>query len=262
MIASVKRACAIINCFTRDEPVLGNAEIAEKLGLSRSTTHHLVTTLCNEGVLIRDADRKYRLGWKLLEWNNSVMFQQDFYNKAMPLVKELTDRFRGTAHIGMFDKGDVVFVLRISSEDEDSVPTYLGARKPAYCTSAGKALLAYNASYLQETIDKGLSQQGPNTITDVGILKKELASIRKQGYSVSDNENDTCTYAIAAPIMSYSGETIASVNLVGPTSYMRGLHRTHIIQCVVNTAKAISRELGYIEVKGFVGEYSKKLKYS
>ncbi|GIN19513.1 MAG TPA: IclR family transcriptional regulator [Bacillus bacterium] len=262
MIASVKRACAIISCFTREEPVLGNAEIAEKLGLSRSTTHHLISTLCNEGVLIRDIDRKYRLGWKLLEWNNSVMFQQDFYNRAMPLVKELTDRFRGTAHIGMFDKGDVVFVLRISSEDADSVPTYLGARKPAYCTSAGKALLAYNNAYLQETIDKGLLQQGPNTITDIRILKKDLESVRKQGYSISNNENDTCTYAIAAPIMSYSGETIASVNLVGPTSYMKSLHRSHIIQSVVNTAKAISRELGYIEVNGSYSEYSKKFKYS
>ncbi|MFD1708761.1 IclR family transcriptional regulator [Siminovitchia sediminis] len=262
MIASVKRACAILSCFTRDEPVLGNAEIAEKLGLSRSTTHHLITTLCNEGVLIRDVDRKYRLGWKVLEWNNSVMFQQDFYNKAMPLVKELTDRFRGTAHIGMFDKGDVVFVLRITSDDIDSVPTYLGSRKPAYATSAGKALLAYNKAYLEETIDKGLKPQGPNTITDIRILEQDLEAVRQQGYSVSINENDTHTYAIAAPIMSYSGETIASVNLVGPTSYMKSLHKNHIIQSVVNTAKAISRELGYIEVKGEDNVYSKKLKYS
>lgn len=262
MIASVRRACEILNCFTRDEPVLGNAEIAEKLGLSRSTTHHLITTLCNEGVLIRDMNRKYRLGWKLLEWNNSVMFQQDIYDKAMPLVKELTDRFRGTAHIGMFDQGEVVFVLRISSEEDDSVPTYLGARKPAYATSAGKVLLAYNQAYFQETIDKGLTQQGPNTITDIKILKNDLESVREQGYSVSNNENDTCTYAIAAPVMSYSGETIASVNLVGPITYMKTLHRNHIIQSVVNTAKAISRELGYIEVKGVDNKYSKMLKYS
>ncbi len=48
------------------------------------------------------------------------------------------------------------------------------------------------------------------------MLKKELQTVREQGYSISDNENDTSTYAIAAPILSYSGETIASVNLVGP----------------------------------------------
>ncbi|MFD0828927.1 IclR family transcriptional regulator [Neobacillus sp. M.A.Huq-85] len=249
MITSVSRACQILNCFTQDDPVLGNAEIAEKLGLSISTTHHLIKTLCKEGVLIRDEDKKYRLGWKIFEWNNQVMFQQDFYDKAMPLVKELIERFNGTAHISMFDQGDVIHVLRFSSKDIDSVPTYLGARNPAYCTSAGKALLAYNKAYLQKTVEKGLTRQGLNTITDVKLLERDLKSIREQGYAISDNENDTCTYAIAAPIFSYSGETIASINLVGPISYMKGLHRAHIIQSVVHTAKAISRELGYIELK-------------
>lgn len=262
MITSVKRACAILSCFTDEEPVLGNAEIAERIGLSRSTTHHLVTTLCIEGVLMRDSERKYRLGWKLLEWNNNVMFQQEFYIKAMPLVRELTDRLRGTAHISMYDQGDVIFVLRISSEDGDSVPTFLGSRKPAYCTSAGKILLAYNNAYLEETINKGLLPKGPNTITDIQTLKNDLKSVRKLGYSVSDNENDTMTYAIAAPIMSYSGKIIASVNLVGHISHMKSLHRNHIIQSVVKTAKEVSRELGYIEVKGGDRRHSYKAKYS
>ncbi|MDQ0257075.1 DNA-binding IclR family transcriptional regulator [Evansella vedderi] len=248
MIASVTRVCQILNCFTPEEPVLGNAEIAERLGLSRSTTHHLITTLCKEGVLIKDLNRKYRLGWKLLEWNNSVMFQQDFYDRAMPLVKGLVEKFKGTSHIAMFDEGDVVNVLRISSDDPEFLPTYLGSRMPAYCTSAGKALLAYNESYLRKTIEKGLSRQGPNTIMDIKTLKRELESVREQGYSISNNENNTCTYAIAAPILSYSGETIASINLVGTTNYMRGVDHAFMIKSIVKMAKTLSRELGYIEM--------------
>lgn len=248
MIGSVKRACDILSCFTIDEPVLGNAEIAEKLNLSRSTTHHLIKTLCNQGVLMRDGSRKYRLGWKLIEWNNGVMFQHDIYNKALPLVKGLTEQFRGTAYIGMYDKGDVIFVLRISSKEADFVPTFLGDRKPAHSTSTGKVLLAFNRVYLQETISRGLSKQGPNTITEVNALKRELQTVRKNGYSISNNENDTSTYAIAAPIQSYSGETIAAVNLVGPISYMQSVNTKQLISNIVNTGKAVSRELGYIEV--------------
>lgn len=248
MISSVRRACEIISCFTVDEPVLGNAEIAEKLNLSRSTTHHIIKTLCNEGVLMRDANRKYRLGWKILDWNNGVMFQHDIYNKALPIVKGLTEEFRGTAHIGMYDQGDVVFVLRISSKEADFVPTYLGDRKPAYSTSTGKVLLAFNRAYLQETLSRGLKKQGPNTITEVNELKRDLARVREQGYSVSINENDTSTYAVAAPIKSYSGETIAAVNLVGPVSYMQSINKRQLISSIVNTGKSVSRELGYIEV--------------
>jgi len=229
LIGSVKRAINILSCFTIDEPVLGNAEIAEKLNLSRSTTHHLLKTLTNEGVLMRDGNRKYRLGWKLIEWNNGVMFQHDIYNKALPLVKGLTERFRGTAHIGMYDQGDAIFVLRISSKEADFVPTFLGDRKPAHSTSTGKVLLAFNRNYLQETISRGLSKQGPNTITEVNELKRELDIVRERGYSVSNNENDTSTYAIAAPIQSYSGETIAAVNLVGPITYMKSINTKQMI---------------------------------
>ena len=248
MIESVKKAVDILSCFTQDEPVLGNSEIAEKLGLSRSTTHHLVSTLSNKGVLMRDSNRKYRLGWKLLEWNNNVMFQKDIYNKALPLVKGLVQRFQGTVHIGMFDKGDVIFVLKVSSADSLEISTYLGARKPAYSTSTGKVLLSSNPAYLEETISRGLLSQAPNTITDINLLKKDLEIVRKNGYSISNNENDTGTYAIAAPILSYSGQTIAAVNLVGPIAYMQGSERNNMIQCVVNTAKEISQELGYIEL--------------
>ncbi|MCG7335839.1 IclR family transcriptional regulator [Sporosarcina sp. ACRSM] len=248
MIASIKKACQIISCFSSDDPALGVGEIADRLDMHVSTTHHIVSTLCNEGVLMKDSRKKYRLGWRLLEWNNHVMFQQDVYDKAMPFVKDLISRFNGTAHIAMFDKGTVVFVLRVSSRDATPIQTYLGSRKPAYATSSGKVLLANNTIYLKETINRGLSNDGPNTITNIERLKKELAEIRKKGYSISDSENSDGMYGIAAPILSYSGEIIAAVNLVGPSSYMQGNHRDTMIQSVMNTAQSISKELGYIEV--------------
>jgi IclR family KDG regulon transcriptional repressor len=248
VIGSVKKACNIISCFSNEHPALGIGEIANRLGMNTSTTHHLVSTLCNEGVLMKDNRKKYRLGWRLLEWNNHVMFQQDVYDKAMPLVKELIHRFKGTAHIAMFDKGTVVFVLRVSSQDSTPTQTYVGSRKPAYATSSGKVLLSYNPIYLHETIDRGLSYEAPNTITDINKLKEELKVIRKNGFSISNNENSDGMYGVAAPILSYSGGIIAAVNLVGPTSYMLDSHRNMIIQSVMNTAQSISKELGYIEV--------------
>jgi DNA-binding IclR family transcriptional regulator len=248
MIESVKKACQIISCFSNEEPVLGIGTIAEKLGLHVSTAHHIVTTLCDEGVLMKDQKKKYRLGWRVLEWNNHVMFQQDVYEKAMPIVKELILRFKGTVHIAMFDKGTVVFVLRVSSEESTPIQTYIGSRKPAYATSSGKVLLAYNPVYLQETLNRGLLHEGPNTITDINQLKQELAEIRKKGYSISNSENSDDMYGVAAPIFSYSGEIIAAVNLVGPPSYMQGTNGDMIIRSLKSTAQSISKELGYIEI--------------
>jgi len=248
LIGAIEKAIDVLSCFTYEKPVMGNGEIAEKLGFNKSTTHHIIKTLCNKGVLMKDGERRYRLGWKIIEWNNGVMFQYDIYNKALPLVKDLIDQFRGTAHIGMYDKGDVIFVLKISSKEADFVSTFLGDRKPAYSTSLGKVLLSFNKEYLKETISRGLSKQGVNTITEVNTLKRELENIKLEGYSLSNNENDDSTYAIAAPIFSYSGETIAAVNIVGSISYMESINMSKVISSVINTGKAVSRELGFIEI--------------
>ncbi|MEH7458162.1 IclR family transcriptional regulator [Bacillus sp. JJ1127] len=248
MIASISKICKILNCFTNDDPVLGNSEIASKLNMNPSTVHHLVRTLCEEGMLIRDEQRKYRLGWKLLEWGNQVMFQQEIYSGAIPIVEELVRKFNGTVHIGMFDRGDVVFILKVSSKDSVQISTHVGSRKPAYCTSTGKVLLSFNPSSLEYTPENGLLPRAPNTITCMKRFQEELQTIRKQGYSISDNENEHGLYGIAAPIRSYTGRTIAALNIVGPKTYMQGSNSQVMIQSVMNTANLISKEFGYLDI--------------
>ncbi len=248
MISSVQKISKILNCFTKDDPALGNMEIAEKLHMNTSTVNHLLRTLCQEGMLIQDSRKKYRLGWKLLEWSNHVMYQQDIYNEATPFCERLIRKYHGTVHIGMFDNGEVRFVLKVQSKESLPVPTYIGATKPAYCTSTGKVLLAYNPSFIKPTISKGLLKLAPNTITDVPSLEEELKQIKRQGYAISDNENELGLYGIAAPIRSYNGQTIAALNMVGPVSYMNGRNQGEMIRQVVSTATNISRDLGYINV--------------
>jgi DNA-binding IclR family transcriptional regulator len=238
----------ILNCFTKNEPALGNLQIAEKLQMNPSTVHHIVRTLCQEGILIQDSHKKYRLGWKLLEWSNHVMYQQDINTEALPLCEGLVRKFNTTVHIGMFDSGEVRFVLRVASKESVPVPTFLGDTLPAYCSSTGKVLLAFNPSLIKPTIAKGLLQRADNTITCVEKLKEEMKTIKTNGYAISNNENEMGLYGIAAPIKSYTGQTIAALNMVGPVSYMLGQDTHSMIHHVVKTAESISKELGFINV--------------
>ncbi len=52
---SVERGLAILECFTPERPVLGIADLAEELGMSRSTTHRYVLTLTALGYLVQGA---------------------------------------------------------------------------------------------------------------------------------------------------------------------------------------------------------------
>lgn len=247
MIEVIKKAMLIMDCFANsDNPVMGNNEISEKLGFSPSTTHNIIRTLCDEGLLIRTAQRKYRLGWKVLEWANYVMFQRDIYAKALPIVSELSHKYDGIVHIGMYDKGTVVFVLKFSPHDSQLLQTYVGSRKPAYSTSAGKVLLAYNKKYFDDISKLGMEKQGPNTITNLKDLYDELALIKERRYAISNLENDTLSYAIAAPIFSYNNRVMAALNFVSFNE--RIIMEREIIERVKDIARSISKELGFISL--------------
>ena len=46
---SLERGLAILGAFTPDRPALGISELAQRLGLTRSTTHRYVATLAKLG---------------------------------------------------------------------------------------------------------------------------------------------------------------------------------------------------------------------
>lgn len=205
--------------------------------------------MTQENILVQDRDKRYRLGWKILEWGNKVMYYQDISLEASPIISQLVSRFKGTSHIGMFDEGEVRFVFKAMSPHADVVPTLVGmTRFPAYATSIGKVLLAYNKAFLPPMMAKGMFKQSKNTITNLDTLERELIEIRKRGYSISDHENETNTYGIAAPIESYNGQVVAALNLVGERNYMTGKEHHLIIREVVRSAQMISKQLGYITI--------------
>ena len=62
---SLERGLAILSCFSGERPIRGIADLADELGMSRSTTHRYVVTLVALGYLEQDAQRKYRLGLRV-----------------------------------------------------------------------------------------------------------------------------------------------------------------------------------------------------
>ncbi|WP_141904944.1 IclR family transcriptional regulator [Lysinibacillus sp. Y5S-8] len=249
MISSVKKISRIIDLFLDGEPSLSNKEIADKLNLPPSSVHHFLKTMCQESILLQGSDKRYRLGWKILEWSNKVMYYQEINFEAGPIISNLVARFKGTSHIGMFDNGEVRFVYKAMSPHADIVPTFVGmTRYPAYSTSIGKVLLTYNPAFMLPMLEKGMFKQTANTITSVEDLKKELEVVYKNGYAISDQENASNTYGVAAPIKTYNGQVVAALNLVGEKSYMNGKDKQAIVREVIRSAELISRQLGYMTI--------------
>ncbi len=245
-LSSVSNALRILRSYTLDRPSQGITEIAASLGLGKSTVHRLVTTLTNEGFLVKEADtQKYRLGYSVLTLSGVVTSSLDIYTEALPIVRKLVDSVGETAHIGIQDGHDVIYVMKIECNHQVRFLTHVGRRNPLYCTSSGKVLLAYKEHEFLQEIEKSLVKRAPNTITDPVLLEHSLQKIRADGYATSFEELLEGVHSIAAPIRDYTGNVIAALNIVGPKQRMGRQKFPLLTRKVVEASQEISAKLGY-----------------
>ena len=187
---SLERGLAILECFTPDLPVLGIADIADRLGMSRSTTHRYVTTLVALGYLQQGARRKYRLGLGVTSLGMSALNATDLREHAHADLAELSHRAGYTTSLAVLEGEDVVCVDRVQGlrrrHGVAGPDVKQGTKLPAYCTALGKVLLAYMPEQESREVLSGieLKPQGPNTILTKGTLRDELSrSWRKDSRS-------------------------------------------------------------------------------
>jgi IclR family transcriptional regulator, pca regulon regulatory protein len=249
---SLERGLAILGCFTPKRPVLGIADIADELGMSRSTTHRYVITLVALGYLEQGASRKYRLGLRVTDLGMSALNSTGLREHAHPYLEELRQRTSYTTSLGVLDGGEVLYVDRVRSyrRNQGTVDLNLhtGSRLPAYCTAIGKLLLANLPEAEQKELIGSikLAKRGPNTITGKKALREELDEVNTAGFAVNDQELAAGLYAIAAPVRNESRDVVAAVNLAAHSGVISleelvGALGPHL----VSTADRISARLGY-----------------
>ncbi|HEY1687241.1 MAG TPA: IclR family transcriptional regulator [Solirubrobacteraceae bacterium] len=249
---SLERGLAILGCFTPERPVLGIADIADELGMSRSTTHRYVITLVALGYVEQGASRKYRLGLKVSELGMSALACTGLRDHSHAYLEELRQQSSYTVNLGILDGVEVLYIDRARSfrrgQSKIDLDLRPGSRLPAYCTSLGKVMLAHlPEEALRELLGAiELNKQGPNSITTKKALRAELEQIRDEGFAVNDEELAPELLAIAVPVRSESGEVIAAINMAAHTSMISleelvGALGPHLVA----TADRISARLGY-----------------
>jgi IclR family pca regulon transcriptional regulator len=249
---SLERGLAILGCFTPKRPVLGIADIAEDLGMSRSTTHRYVITLVALGYLEQGASRKYRLGLRVTDLGMSALNSTELREHAHPYLEELRQRTSYTASLGVLDTPDVLLVDRVRSfrrgPSTINLNLHSGSRVPPYCTSVGKVLLANLPEAEQRDLiaQMKLTKRGPNTITSKKALREELEEIQEAGFSVDDQELAAGVYAIAAPVRDSARDTVAAVGLAAHSSVISLEELVDALgPHLFSTADRISARIGY-----------------
>ncbi len=249
---SLERGLAILACFTAKRPVLGIADIADELGMSRSTTHRYVITLVALGYLEQGASRKYRLGLRVTDLGMSALNSTGLREHAHPYLEELRQRTSYTTSMGVLDGTEVLYIDRIRSFRREArsgeLNLHAGSRLPAHATAMGKLLLANLPETEQRELigQMKLTKRGPNTITSKKALREELDAIVASGLAVDDQELASGFYAISAPVRNEARQVVAAVNLAAQSTMISLEEFVDALSPhLLSTADRVSARLGY-----------------
>jgi IclR family pca regulon transcriptional regulator len=249
---SLERGLAILECFTPERPVWGIADLAEELGMSRSTTHRYVLTLTALGHLVQGSRRKYRLGLAVTELGMSALSSTSLLEHAYAPLRELSRRAPYTLAIGMLDGPELVYIdhIRATRRGQPPIDLDVGADShlPPHCSAIGKLLLSSlpEAEQRRRIAELTWERLGPRASTSKHALRAELARCREKALVLSEEELAPGLYEIAAPVRTETREVIAAVGMQAHSSTISlaqlvdglGPH-------LISTADRISARIGY-----------------
>ena len=140
-IRAVERALDVLLCFSRQTPQLTMTEIAEQVGLHKSTVHRLLATLEGKRFVERDpVTGIYQLGIRVLQMAYLTLERNDLRRLAAPFLRHLCEQHRETVDLAVLDDADVVFLDVVESPQRVKLAAAPGQRLPAFATASGKAI--------------------------------------------------------------------------------------------------------------------------
>ena len=248
-IQSIGRALDILEVLAAQKDGLGITAIAKKTELSKSTAHRIAATLVERGYVEHDAaSGGYRLGLKYIEIASFYINSLELQTEARPFLRELTSQLGLTAHLGVLDAHEVVYVEKLDVFPGVRLYSQIGLRVPAYCSSLGKCLLSGLSSEGLETVMANCTYERftDRTIPSLKDLKKHLRQVREQGWAMDNEEYEIGHRCVGAPILDYRGDVIAAVSASGPMASLGDERLPLVVETVRASALQISQRLGYV----------------
>lgn len=247
LLSSVKNTLKILRSFSMDQPQRGVRELAEDLGIGKSSVQRILVTLASEGFVKKNKEtNKYELGVSVLQLSSIVLGHLDLHNEALPIIKKLVEKCKETSHLAVLDDLQVIYLCKVEGTEPVKMTTYSGLHNPAYSTSSGKLLLAYSdPSQIELVLSRGLKKHTPDTITDPDKFRKELAEIYERGYSISNGELRQGVTSVSAPVKNYTGQVVAAINFVGPSHRLSTQRIKLFATELIRAGNIISERLGY-----------------
>jgi len=238
----------VLSTIAESPEPLRFAAIARKLDMPKASLHRILTALMTERLVRLDPEQQtYHAGYRLLELAHRTWEETDIRKVAQPHLRQLRAQVQETVHLAVRDGSEIVYIDKLESSDGLRLYSAIGKRGPIYCTGVGKAILAsLDDEEQRRIIDRlDLAPFTNNTITTAEKLRFAIKEIRNRGCAYDLEEHQEGTRCVAAPVVNFHGEVIASISVTGPATRMTSERMRDLEGAVIDAARRISIDRGY-----------------
>ncbi|WP_226344716.1 IclR family transcriptional regulator [Agilicoccus flavus] len=245
-VQSVDRAVSILQVLARH----GSArvtDIAAELDVHKSTVSRLLATLEARGLVEQSSARgNYVLGDGVTAIAAGAARRHDLALVSRPVCAELAEAVGETVTVTIPDGDAVLSIGQVMGSAVVTTVNWLGRRSPLHATSSGKLFLAaWPPERSRAVLDGDLPAYTERTMTDPGVLARELDRVRELGYATTSEEQEVGLCAVSAPIRDLDAEVVAALTVSGPSFRVTPEAVEALLPRLLTAAARISERNGY-----------------
>ncbi|WP_420992250.1 IclR family transcriptional regulator [Cupriavidus sp. 30B13] len=218
---SVEKGLAILAAFGSRNRRMSLSQIADTVGITRSSAQRIVFTLETLGYVTKDPHtRRYELANKVMEIGCNYLEANALIDSANPFLSAFNSNCDETVSLTEPCGTTMTYVASFTSRKHIVAHMAIGSRMPMYCTAAGRA---YLSGLPEDEIrallaESDLTPLTPHTLLDIDAITASVLEARARGYSTNFEEYYLGHLNVGAPVLNNSGRAIAAVHVVAPSS--------------------------------------------
>lgn len=238
---TVERAFLVLRTVADSATPLGVTELAQRAGLTVSTTHRLARVLAEAGMFAQEPhSERYQLGPALIALGNQAA-ERLGYDRALPFLQQLAEASNESVNLGIRSGNDVHVVLQVASRQPLRFDQRPGTAVPLHVSAMGKCLLA-GAGDIDAVVDDLGELSGPTdrSITDRERLRDELHTVQDRGWALNDEERIRGVRSVAVPVIAPGAGVVAAIAVQGPTVQLVDDRLPDIVALLRQTAESVA----------------------
>jgi IclR family pca regulon transcriptional regulator len=212
-LSTLERGLSVLRSFTRERPEMTLSEVAAVTQLSPAVARRCLNTLVHLGYVGKKG-KLFLLTPNVLAFAQAYQESMNLDEVVRPFLQDVRDRMGDSASLAVLSHDEILYLVHISTNRMIRVAAGYGTRFPAYPTSLGRVLLAYQpperiAAYFDRVELRKLTDK---TVTSRNRLETVLKRCRREGYTSIQDELDYGIVSVAVPVMGPDGNILAAIN--------------------------------------------------